>query len=163
MKTPENSNQDDPTNANSNFAKKNLPSQHRWLLHISYLNKRFKEAMINDFKSLYYIECQLCNDIIFDPVYCEDCMNMFCLSCVRDKEKVEAKYQTNFIKCKHYNLSDLPKQKQQQLRAIELSRCFFECETENLNLLNYGDHTRECIKVFQRNLELITKKQALRI
>ena len=72
--------------------KKDLNSQPQYLLHKTYI----KDSTIA--KNYSEVVCQLCMYIVFDPIFCYDCRNLLCLSCTRDKNKIEVNVNTLLLK-----------------------------------------------------------------
>jgi len=69
-----------------NMEKKDSPAQVDKLIEPKdYFNRRliYPQAR-DDFNQLYetYYKCLICQDVVFDPVYCSKCQMVFCSSCI---------------------------------------------------------------------------------
>ena len=147
---------------NNEFSKKELTPQNPKLLHWSFINPIQNKLIQTDPYYSYYFLCELCRHLVFDPVYCSDCKHIFCLYCIRNKEKFIINSENNILKCLHGAITDLPKEREDKLKQISIDQCFFECDERNLDLITYPEHTRKCYEIFNKNQKEITEFLRLR-
>ena len=115
------------------------------------LKNMFNQRLIKpEFKSRFdllyntYFKCLICNDTLFDPVLCSDCEIIFCKSCVFDLDtRSDISQISPFISCKHENITEIPVINKRHFEKISL-RCFYYCNSHDLNLLNYSAHISRC-------------------
>ena len=89
---------------------------------------------------------------------------MFCLYCIREViNKVTLESKALLLSCNHHFITDLPIERQEVLQVIQLSRCYFQCKTQNLNLLTYPEHTRSCYVKYKQHIEELKEKKKLKV
>ena len=141
---------------NAQFSKSDLLPQDPAYLHKMYIDPESK-IILNEPNNKQYFICKMCYYIIFDPVNCDDCKNNFCLACILDKDKLERYKKTDILQCDHFNLRDLPLDKQILFEKIKMSRCYFDCNTPDLNLFTYPEHTRQCEVENNKNIDALAQ------
>ena len=112
-----------------------------------YFNKRLINTDIReDFNEMYerYFKCLICNDVVFNPIYCSECENIFCKTCISIN-----KHKNNLLLCDHTKIStELPKLKKELFEKIKIN-CFFKCNNKSLDLLSYPSHLKSCKEKYE--------------
>ena len=124
-----------------------------------YLNRRLINTESKEFFTKFFqknYECLSCYDIIFDPVYCFECNQVYCKNCILNTIPKE-----NNLLCNHTNhtktIEELPKIEKGNFEKIKVD-CFF-CDDKNLNLLTYPNHIECCKKKYEeKNFKTIENK-----
>ena len=115
------------------------------------LRRLIKHSSRSYFELFYskYYECLICKDILFDPVQCNKCNEIFCRSCIYSLSTNSRYTNSNFrvLNCFHRQLNEIEKSNRyeyvKQLEKVKLD-CYYKCGNADLNLLNYAKHIRIC-------------------
>ncbi len=88
-----------------------------------------------------HLKCVVCSGIIFDPVSCSTCQEIYCKSCLKDliKKNKSCLYEDCFPIYISERLNDVSIKKFERIKLF----CIFKCNAE-LNLLNYPRHISKC-------------------
>ena len=96
-----------------------------------YFQKHFEKSM----------KCSICEGIIFDPVACNDCKEVFCKQCIQSKiyKNEKCPLEDCFPITVSVIIDEVFKKKFEKVKI----NCFYNCNSE-INLLNYALHLQEC-------------------